>query len=43
MLFRSTIAALLRIRWWDWDHETLRARLKDLNDVPGFLKKYDTP
>ncbi len=39
----DTIAALLRIRWWDWDHETLRARLKDLNDVPGFLKKYDVP
>ena len=39
----DTIAALLRIRWWDWDHETLRARLKDLNDVPGFLRKYGVP
>ena len=37
----ETIAALERIRWWDWDHATLRERLGDFNDVPAFVKKYD--
>ena len=37
----ETIAALLRIRWWDWSHEELKERLKDFNDVPAFLQKYD--
>ena len=35
------IAALERIRWWDWSHETLRARLRDLDDVKAFCRKYD--
>ncbi len=38
----DTVAALLRIRWWDWSHEELKERLKDFNDVPAFIKKYDT-
>ena len=38
---KDTIAALLRIRWWDWSHEELRERLLDLNDVPSFIQKYD--
>ena len=37
----ETIAALLRIRWWDWSHDTLRERLQDFNDVPSFVQKYD--
>ena len=37
----QTIAALLRIRWWDWSHEELKQRLKDFNDVPAFVAKYD--
>ena len=37
----DTIAALLRIRWWDWSHEQLRERLKDFNDVPAFIRTYD--
>jgi len=38
----DTIAALLRIRWWDWSHEQLKERLPEFNDVPAFVKKYDT-
>lgn len=37
---QNTIAALLRIRWWDWNREQLRKRLPDLNDVPGLIEKY---
>ena len=37
----DTIAALLRIRWWDWSHAQLKERLKEFNDVPAFVKKYD--
>ncbi len=37
----ATIAALLRIRWWDWDHATLKERLPEFNDVPAFIEKYD--
>ncbi|MBW4439108.1 MAG: hypothetical protein KME04_18360 [Pleurocapsa minor GSE-CHR-MK-17-07R] len=33
-------AALLRIAWWDWDHDTLGARLDDMNDVESFIRKY---
>ena len=37
----ETIAATLRIRWWDWSHEQLKERLPDFNDVPAFIEKYD--
>ena len=37
----ETIAAMLRIRWWDWSHEQLRERLPEFNDVPAFVEKYD--
>lgn len=37
----DTVAALERIRWWDWTHEELGRRLKDFDDVPAFVKKYD--
>ena len=33
--------ALSRIRWWDWDHETIRQRLKDFNHIERFIKLYD--
>jgi phosphonate metabolism protein (transferase hexapeptide repeat family) len=26
--------------WWDWDHETLRARLPDFKDIRTFLARY---
>ena len=35
------IAALARIRWWDWDHETLRARLREFDHVETFCRRYD--
>ncbi len=35
------IAALRRIRWWDWSHEELSARLRDFDDVVSFCKTYD--
>ncbi len=34
--------ALLRIRWWDWEHDTLKERIRDFNNIPEFCKKYDT-
>ena len=37
----DTIAAMERIRWWDWTHEQLRERLGDFDDVPAFVRKYD--
>lgn len=36
----ATASALLKIAWWEWDHETLKARFDDLLDVPGFIAKY---
>lgn len=38
----DTIAALLRIQWWDWSHEKLQERLRDFDDVASFCAKYDT-
>ena len=35
------IAALQRIRWWDWSHEELAARVRDFDDVKEFCRKYD--
>jgi hypothetical protein len=32
--------ALERIAWWDWDHETLTARMDDLLNVETFVEKY---
>ena len=37
----ETIAAMERIAWWNWNHETLKERLKDFNDAQGFVCKYD--
>ena len=38
----EAIAAMQRICWWDWTHEQLKERLPEFNDVPAFIKKYDT-
>lgn len=37
------VAALLRIRWWDWSHDHLRAALPDFRalDIGAFCDKYD--
>ncbi|EKV30940.1 Chloramphenicol acetyltransferase [Caenispirillum salinarum AK4] len=38
----ATQAALKRIAWWDWDHETLTRALPDFRSlgVDGFIRKY---
>ena len=38
----EVIAALLKIAWWDWDRETLKARFHELCDVAAFVAKYET-
>lgn len=36
------IAALLRIRWWDWSYETLKNRVDDFHmEIPEFIRLYD--
>jgi acetyltransferase-like isoleucine patch superfamily enzyme len=36
-------AALLRIRWWDWPHEDVLARVAELcdDDIDGFIERWD--
>jgi acetyltransferase-like isoleucine patch superfamily enzyme len=38
------IAALLRIKWWDWTDAQITERVGDLcnPDIDAFIKKYDT-
>ncbi len=38
-----TIERLMELAWWDWDHDTLRARLEDFRGLPikSFLEKYE--
>jgi phosphonate metabolism protein (transferase hexapeptide repeat family) len=36
----AVVEKLLASRWWDWSHETLRARLDDMMDVDRFLAQY---
>lgn len=41
--FASAIAEkVMEIAWWDWDHDTLRARLDDFRHLPieDFVEKY---
>ena len=35
------IAALRRIRWWDWSHGELKQRLRDFDDAAAFCRKFD--
>lgn len=35
------IAAMEHIQWWNWEHETLKERLRDFDDVDAFCKKYN--
>jgi acetyltransferase-like isoleucine patch superfamily enzyme len=37
----ATIAALLRIRWWDWPEAVIAERAADLRDVRTFVATYD--
>jgi len=36
--------ALLRIEWWNWDHDTIKERMSDFRgeDINELCKKYDT-
>jgi hypothetical protein len=37
------VAALLRIRWWDWPTELVKERVDALSspDVDGFIARFD--
>jgi acetyltransferase-like isoleucine patch superfamily enzyme len=37
------VESLLRIRWWDWEDELVRARVKELagTDLEAFTRRYD--
>ncbi len=36
----ATAEGLMRSEWWNWDHETLKARFEDLLDPRLFLEKW---
>jgi len=36
----AVVERLLRVAYWDWDHQTLKDRFEDLLDVERFLEKY---
>jgi virginiamycin A acetyltransferase len=37
----ETIAALRRIRWWDWPDDLIAERVADLRDVQVLIDTYD--
>ena len=39
----ETIAALLRIKWWNWSEELIEKRFSDVSgaDIADFVRKYD--
>ena len=38
----TVVESLLRIKWWEWDDQTIDTRLNImLTDIDGFIKKYD--
>ncbi len=39
----NVIEKLLAIAWWDWDHETIKARFQDFLDMDRFIAQYGTP
>lgn len=34
------VSKIEKCRWWDWDYETIRQRLKDFRNLNDFIKKY---
>lgn len=41
MRFSDTvICGIESTHWWEWDHDTIRERLADFNDISGFIQKY---
>jgi carbonic anhydrase/acetyltransferase-like protein (isoleucine patch superfamily) len=41
---QETIEAMMRVAWWDWSHDELKASLEDFRRLSGeeFARKYDT-
>jgi phosphonate metabolism protein (transferase hexapeptide repeat family) len=40
----QTIAALLDIAWWNWDHATIAERIEDMTgDTAAFVQRYHEP
>ena len=37
----KTIAALLRIKWWEWPDEKIRASLGLMTDAAAFVSRFD--
>lgn len=38
--YEDFIEKLLKIKWWDWDDEVIKARLEDFKDIEVFIRKY---
>jgi phosphonate metabolism protein (transferase hexapeptide repeat family) len=38
---QKTIEKLMRIAYWEWDHDTVKQRFKDLFNVNEFIEKYE--
>ena len=36
----NLIVKIERLKWWDWDHQTLKERLPDFRDMGEFVRKY---
>jgi phosphonate metabolism protein (transferase hexapeptide repeat family) len=34
------IAKIEQLKWWDWEHETIKERLSDFRDMDAFVRKY---
>jgi len=37
---KETIEKLNKIKWWDWDDDTIKERREDFFDIEFFIKKY---
>jgi len=37
---QEQIESLQKIRWWDWDVETIKVRIHDFKDIDTFITKY---
>jgi acetyltransferase-like isoleucine patch superfamily enzyme len=35
------VDSLLKVKWWDWDEDTIKARKGDMKDIDLFLQKYE--
>ena len=34
------IVKIEQLKWWDWDHQTIKERLSDFRDMEAFMRKY---